>query len=171
MLRHSTGYALAARGMDTRLLQHFLGHASNRSKEGHSLSVYVLFFKMARIDKAADCQLGRFARVADDPTDLFVGCEDQPVLERPVRSLRTPPHCLKKNRVPACRHCDRIESTHSAFIGRECGPDSPSDVLRQRAPCTACGHKGATLQHPGWGGADVGLIPFPAHRLLGSVPI
>jgi site-specific recombinase XerD len=28
MLRHSTGYALAARGMDTRLLQHFLGHAS-----------------------------------------------------------------------------------------------------------------------------------------------
>jgi site-specific recombinase XerD len=27
-LRHSTGYALAARGMDTRRLQHFLGHAS-----------------------------------------------------------------------------------------------------------------------------------------------
>jgi type 1 fimbriae regulatory protein FimB/type 1 fimbriae regulatory protein FimE len=25
MLRHSTGYALAARGMDTRWLQHFLG--------------------------------------------------------------------------------------------------------------------------------------------------
>ena len=28
MLRHSTGYALAANGMDTRRLQHFLGHAS-----------------------------------------------------------------------------------------------------------------------------------------------
>jgi site-specific recombinase XerD len=28
MLRHSTGYALAARGMDTRRLHHFLGHAS-----------------------------------------------------------------------------------------------------------------------------------------------
>jgi site-specific recombinase XerD len=28
MLRHSTGYALAARGMDTRRLQHFPGHAS-----------------------------------------------------------------------------------------------------------------------------------------------
>jgi site-specific recombinase XerD len=28
MLRHSTGSALAARGMDTRRLQHFLGHAS-----------------------------------------------------------------------------------------------------------------------------------------------
>ena len=28
MLRHSTEYAQAARGMDTRRLQHFLGHAS-----------------------------------------------------------------------------------------------------------------------------------------------
>ena len=28
MLRHSTGYALANRGMDTRRLQHFLGNAS-----------------------------------------------------------------------------------------------------------------------------------------------
>jgi len=27
MLRHSTGHALASRGMDTRRLQHFLGHA------------------------------------------------------------------------------------------------------------------------------------------------
>jgi site-specific recombinase XerD len=27
-LRHSTGYALAAMGMDTRRLQHYLGHAS-----------------------------------------------------------------------------------------------------------------------------------------------
>ena len=28
MLRHSTGYALAGRGMDTRRLKHYLGHAS-----------------------------------------------------------------------------------------------------------------------------------------------
>jgi len=28
MLRHSSGYALAGKGMDTRRLQHFLGHAS-----------------------------------------------------------------------------------------------------------------------------------------------
>lgn len=28
MLRHSTGYALANKGIDTRRLQHFLGHAS-----------------------------------------------------------------------------------------------------------------------------------------------
>ena len=26
--RHSTGYALAGRGVDTRRLQHYLGHAS-----------------------------------------------------------------------------------------------------------------------------------------------
>ena len=28
MLRHSTGHMLAGKGMDTRRLQHFLGHAS-----------------------------------------------------------------------------------------------------------------------------------------------
>jgi type 1 fimbriae regulatory protein FimB/type 1 fimbriae regulatory protein FimE len=28
MLRHSTGHALAGKGMDTRRLQHYLGHAS-----------------------------------------------------------------------------------------------------------------------------------------------
>jgi len=28
MLRHACGYALANKGMDTRRLQHYLGHAS-----------------------------------------------------------------------------------------------------------------------------------------------
>ena len=37
----------------------------------------------------------------------------------------------------------------------------PSDVLRQRTRCTCCGHKGATIQHPGCGGADIGFVPFP----------
>jgi site-specific recombinase XerD len=32
MLRHATGYALAAKGMDTRRLQHYLGHASITTK-------------------------------------------------------------------------------------------------------------------------------------------
>jgi hypothetical protein len=36
-----------------------------------------------------------------------------------------------------------------------------SDKLRQ---CSACGHKGAALQHPGWGGADIGFLPFPTER-------
>ena len=37
-----------------------------------------------------------------------------------------------------------------------------SDVShRLRARCTACGHKGATSQHPDSGVADVGFLPFP----------
>jgi site-specific recombinase XerD len=36
MLRHSTGYALAARGMDTRRLQHYLGHASITNTVGYT---------------------------------------------------------------------------------------------------------------------------------------
>jgi hypothetical protein len=45
------------------------------------------------------------------------------------------------------------------------GPDISSDKLRRCARCTSCGHRGATLQHPGWGGADIGFLPFPAHLL------
>jgi hypothetical protein len=41
------------------------------------------------------------------------------------------------------------------------GATTSSDKLRQCARCTACGHKGATIQHPRWGGADVGFLPFP----------
>ena len=36
MLRHSTGYALAGKGMDTRRLQHFLGHASITNTVGYT---------------------------------------------------------------------------------------------------------------------------------------
>jgi site-specific recombinase XerD len=42
MLRHSTGYALAARGMDTRRLQHVLGHASGH-QQSLGLDVGLLF--------------------------------------------------------------------------------------------------------------------------------
>jgi hypothetical protein len=41
------------------------------------------------------------------------------------------------------------------------GSNASSDVLRQRARCTACGHKGATLTHPSWGGNIIGFLPFP----------
>jgi hypothetical protein len=41
------------------------------------------------------------------------------------------------------------------------GGDASSDKLRRCARCTACGHKGATLQHPGWAGAHIGFQPFP----------
>jgi hypothetical protein len=45
------------------------------------------------------------------------------------------------------------------------GADTSSDRLRRSARCTECGHKGATLQHPGWGGNHVGFLPFPAEKL------
>ena len=36
MLRHSCCYALAGRGMDTRRLQHYLGHASITNTVGYT---------------------------------------------------------------------------------------------------------------------------------------
>jgi hypothetical protein len=33
--------------------------------------------------------------------------------------------------------------------------------LRDRARCTNCGGKGATLQHLGWAGNHIGFYPFP----------
>ena len=36
MLRHSTGFALAGKGMDTRRLQHYLGHASITNTVGYT---------------------------------------------------------------------------------------------------------------------------------------
>jgi hypothetical protein len=41
------------------------------------------------------------------------------------------------------------------------GADTSSDRLRQSARCTKCGHRGATLQHPGWAGTHIGFQPFP----------
>ena len=41
------------------------------------------------------------------------------------------------------------------------GAETPSDQLRRCARCTKCGHKGATLQHPGWAGTHIGVQPFP----------
>jgi len=40
-------------------------------------------------------------------------------------------------------------------------PDTSGDMLRRCARCTVCGHKGATLQHPGWVEGGVGWQPFP----------
>ena len=43
------------------------------------------------------------------------------------------------------------------------GADTSSDRLRQSARCIMCGHKGATLQHPGWAGTHIGFQPFPLY--------
>ena len=42
------------------------------------------------------------------------------------------------------------------------GADVSGDVLRHCARCTACGNKGATIQHPGWSGNATGFLPFPS---------
>ena len=47
------------------------------------------------------------------------------------------------------------------------GAEASSDRLRQRARCTKCGHKGATLQHPGWAGTHIGFQPFPIEPSAG----
>jgi len=40
------------------------------------------------------------------------------------------------------------------------GADASNDVRRRCARCTICGHKGATLKHPGWkNGGRVGAVP------------
>jgi hypothetical protein len=46
------------------------------------------------------------------------------------------------------------------------GADTSSDKLRQRARCTSCGRLGATIQHPGWAGTDIGFAPFPVRGLV-----
>jgi hypothetical protein len=44
------------------------------------------------------------------------------------------------------------------------GPNTSSDKLRRSARCTACGHKGAALQHPSWVDSGVGFQPFPVEK-------
>jgi hypothetical protein len=47
------------------------------------------------------------------------------------------------------------------------GPAASSNVLRERARCTRCGHLGATIQGPGWGGMNSdGPAAFPNDVVL-----
>jgi hypothetical protein len=67
-------------------------------------------------------------------------------------------------------HCDRCQHKAPfacAVAVIRWGANETSDRLRQCARCTACGHKGATLQHPGWGGG-AGFLPFPVLALQGA---
>ena len=55
----------------------------------------------------------------------------------------------------------------AACVRRAGDPVGTSDIATpMRARCTVCGNKGATIQHPGWGGADIGFLPFPTTRTL-----
>ena len=71
---------------------------------------------------------------------------------------------LREHRLPALRPDGPMAL--AALIIRW-GPDASSDLLRRSARCSRCGRKGATLQHPGWAGSDVGPRPFPTGRLVG----
>jgi hypothetical protein len=60
-----------------------------------------------------------------------------------------------------CERCQHHAPLACAAAVIRWGADTSSNRLRQRARCTSCGNKGATIQHPGWGGNDVGFLPFP----------
>src|SRR5262249_5328718 len=60
-----------------------------------------------------------------------------------------------------CERCQHNAPLACAVAVILWGPDASSDKLRAGARCTSCGRKGATIQHPGWGGNDVGFLPFP----------
>jgi hypothetical protein len=63
-----------------------------------------------------------------------------------------------------CERCPHSSPLACAVAVIRWGPETSSDRLRQCARCTACGNKGATIQHPGWGGADIGFLPFPVEQ-------
>jgi hypothetical protein len=61
-----------------------------------------------------------------------------------------------------CNRCQHHAPMALAPLIIGWGAVASSDKLRQCARCTKCGHKGAAIQHPGWGGhADTGFMPFP----------
>jgi hypothetical protein len=69
-------------------------------------------------------------------------------------------------------YCTARDCSHSAPFALapaviRWGCDASSDLLRERARCSCCGHKGTTLRHPSWGGSHVGWKPFQTAKMLG----
>ena len=86
-------------------------------------------------------------------------------------SLRNRPCTLAEMRKSApwlwvycARYNHGTPMTLAQFIIRW-GPEASSDLLRKNARCIKCGHKGATLSHPGWGGSQTGFLPFPVPKV------
>lgn len=67
-----------------------------------------------------------------------------------------------------CRGCRRRRAIVLAPLVIRWGPATSSDVLRANARCSACGHKGAGLMLPSWGGCSgiQGALPCPVDRAL-----
>lgn len=64
-----------------------------------------------------------------------------------------------------CKACPHHAPAAFAPLIIRWGPDASSDRLRRLARCTACGARGATLQHPSHVDRVVGHQPFPAESL------
>jgi hypothetical protein len=60
-----------------------------------------------------------------------------------------------------CERCQHHSPLACAVAVIRWGATASSDVLRERARCTACGSKGAALQRPSWEGEQVGFQPYP----------
>jgi hypothetical protein len=60
-----------------------------------------------------------------------------------------------------CELCQHSAPFACAAAVIRWGAEESSDKLRNCARCTTCGGKGATIQHPGWGGKGLGFLPFP----------
>ncbi|MGZ3409858.1 MAG: hypothetical protein ACXWJW_02105 [Xanthobacteraceae bacterium] len=68
-------------------------------------------------------------------------------------------------------HCEQHRCLHYAPMALApavilWGPDSTSNLVRERARCSHCGHKGdAVLKHPSWEGVAAGYAAFPVGRI------
>jgi hypothetical protein len=85
------------------------------------------------------------------------------------RDAHTEPPTLEQLRQASCWwwvHCLNVRCLHKTptaimpYIIRW-GAEASSDRLRASARCSRCGARGATLQHPSWGGREIGWTPFP----------
>jgi transposase len=89
-----------------------------------------------------------------------------------MREKPTPPTLAQLHQA-ACwgwLGCQNVQCLHTAPTAlapliMRWGPDASSDRLRRSARCSRCGRRGATLQHPGWAGSEIGMRPFPADCL------
>jgi hypothetical protein len=70
-----------------------------------------------------------------------------------------------------CNKCQHSAPLACAVAVIRWGSNISSDKPRQCARCTACGHKGATIQRPSWSGEHIGFMPFPVHRLAEAASV
>jgi hypothetical protein len=81
---------------------------------------------------------------------------------------RRPPLRLRVTQKPKtswcwikCTRCDHMAAVAIAPYIIRWGPDAWPEMLRETARCSACGKRGVALQHPSWGGNDIGWAPMP----------